>query len=149
MRLDKYKTRFNGAKTEFEFLSEGPKGSILKGILFSKMQVKGIKNLYNLEFGDKDRDSGEIDSHIVTDNQDRDKVLVTVAHALFAFFQKHPKANVLFAGSTAARTRLYRMAISKYYDEIALNFEIKGLLENQLEIFKRNTHYLAFIIRKK
>ena len=149
MRLEKYKTEFNSSKTEFEFISEGPKGNIYKSVLFSKIKVKGLRNLYNLEFGDKNKATGEIDDFVITDNQDRDKVLATVVSAIFQFFQRHPKAQIFFTGSTPARTRLYRMAMSKYLSELSLNFVLFGLSQNGLTIFEKNRNYLAFIIRKK
>ena len=112
MRLEKYALTSNATKTQFEFISKGPKGSILKCVIFSKMKIKGYKNLYNLEFGDKRDNSDEIDDLVISDNQDRDIVLVTVANAILNFFEKHPKSQVFFQGSTPSRTRLYQIAIS-------------------------------------
>ena len=94
MNLEKYKLEFNPTKTAFEFISEGPKGSILKRIEYSKINVKGYKNFYNLGFGDVNSESDEINDVVVTDNQDRDKVLATVASTLFIFIKRYPKATI-------------------------------------------------------
>ena len=79
MKLEQYELAFDRTKTNFDFISEGPKGRILKTVRFTKIKVKSHNNLYNLAFGDKNLDSGAIDDLVITDNQDRDKVLATVA----------------------------------------------------------------------
>ncbi len=40
-------------------------------------------------------------------------------------------------GSTKSRIRLYRMGITKYFDEVNQDFEIYGLLEGEWEEFKK------------
>jgi hypothetical protein len=149
MRLEKYKLEFNANKTVFEFISEGPKGNILKSVHYTKMKVKGIRNIYNLAFGDKNNDTGDIDDNIVTDNKDREKVLATVVNTLTIFIEKHPKAQVFIQGSTPVRTRLYQMAITKYFEEFTEIFDIQGFTQYQLSPFKKNVKYNAFLIRKK
>lgn len=106
MRLEQYELEFNSNKTSFGFISEGPKGNILKGIEYSKFKQKGVKNLYNLALGDKNIDTGYIDDLVVTDNQDREKVLATVANTVFIFTKRHPKARIIISGSSRSRNRL-------------------------------------------
>jgi hypothetical protein len=149
MRLEKYELESNSNKTIFEFISEGPKGKILKRVEYSKQKVKGFKNVYNLAFGDKLLDSDDIDDQIVTDNQDREKVLATVANTVIIFSKRHPKAQIYIEGSNTARTRLYQMAISKYFNELAENFDIKGVYQGKLLPFKTNINYSAFLISRK
>lgn len=149
MSLEKYEIEVDSTKTVFEFISEGPKGSILKGVYFSKMKVKGLNNVYNLAFGDKNIDSGDIDDQVITDNQDRDTVLATVANTVVLFSKYHPKAQIFITGSNPARTRLYQMAISKYFDELSKTFVIKGFINNNLLPFEKNVSYIAFLISRK
>jgi hypothetical protein len=52
-------------------------------------------------------------------------------------------------GSTKSRTRLYRMGITKYFDEVNQDFEIYGLLEGEWEEFKKDIEYTAFVVRRK
>ena len=52
-------------------------------------------------------------------------------------------------GSTKSRTRLYRMGISKYLNQIREDFEIYGELENNWEKFKKETEYKGFLVRLK
>src|ERR1051325_580908 len=113
MKLDRYELKAGHNLTAFEFLSEGRKGKIIKVVQFQKMN---LLNLYNLAFGDKNFDTGELDDKNVTDNGDTEKVLATVVAAVYAFADKHPDAWIYATGSTEARTRLYRMGINKYFD---------------------------------
>ena len=50
MKLDRYELKAGTKLSTFEFLSEGPKGKIIKVIQFQQMN---LPNLYNLAFGDK------------------------------------------------------------------------------------------------
>jgi hypothetical protein len=149
MRLEKYKLRENANKIAFEFISEGPKGSILKGVFFSKVKIKGMKNLYNLALGDKNIRTGKIDYRVITDNQDRDKVLATVAETIIIFTNVYPKAQIYFEGSNNVRTRLYQMAISKYIDELTETFVIKGYIVDMWFPYEKNVNYEAFLITRK
>lgn len=149
MNLEKYKLEFNPTKTAFEFISEGTKGSILKRIEYSKVNIKGYKNFYNLGFGDVSSESDEIDDAVVTNNGDRDKVLATVASTLFIFTKRYPKAKILMIGRNTARKRLYRMAIDKYFDELSDIFDIKGSFNKKWLPFEKNTDFGAFLITLK
>ncbi len=70
--------------TTFEFISEGPRGKILKLVQFTLIN-KG-HDIYNLAFGDKNYLTREIDDKIVTDNGDSEKVLAIVVAAAYNFF---------------------------------------------------------------
>ena len=130
----------------FEFLSEGPKGKIPKLIKFSETNLKG---LYNLAFGDKDPITGEIDDMNVSNNSDSEMVLATVVATVYAFSDKYPDCMVYATGSTKARTRLYRMGITKYVKEIQKDFEIFGLHENLWQSFEKEVNYEAFLAKRK
>ena len=56
MKRERYELKAGRSLTTFEFLSEGRK--ILKVIQFQQMN---LPNLYNLAFGDKIPDTGEVD----------------------------------------------------------------------------------------
>ena len=84
MKLDRYELKSDEHLTTFYFLSEGPKGKIEKIIQFS---VVNQDNLFNLAFGDKNLETGEIDDKIVTDNGDSEKVLATVCRFSLCFLR--------------------------------------------------------------
>ncbi len=123
MKLDRYELKSDEQLTTFEFLSEGVKGKIEKIIQFSLVNQD---NLFNLAFGDRNLLTGEIDDKIVTDNGDSERVLATVVAAVYAFCDRFPNAWIYATGSTAARTRLYKMGINKYFDIVQADFEIFG-----------------------
>ena len=129
----------------YEFTSVGPKGAIPKLVIYYELE----DNVYNLAFGDKDFNTGDIDDLVITDNKDSQKVLATVASTVYAFFKKYPDAFIRASGSTKARTRLYQMGISKYLDEITADFNVFGEKDGKLHPFERNIGYDAFLIMRK
>ncbi|TAE35041.1 MAG: hypothetical protein EAY66_10165 [Sphingobacteriales bacterium] len=145
MTLDRYEIKAGNNLTTFEFLSEGRNGQILKIIQFQQMN---LDNLYNLAFGDKDLKTGKIDDKVVTDNGDSEKVLATVVSAIYAFANRYPD-RIYATGSTASRTRLYRMGINKYYEIVVNDFEIMGEYKNEWENYMFGKDYQAFAVHRK
>src|SRR5687768_11376181 len=103
MRLERYNFRWSLEFPQYEFDSIGPKGRIVKVVRFNRMD--GSKNLYNLAFGDLDKSTGEIDDFVTSDNNDREKVLATVADTVIDFTLQKPDALIFATGSSGARTR--------------------------------------------
>ncbi len=143
---DRYEVEVDDSVSLFEFISEGRHGKITKLIRYSRTNVK---NMYNLGFGDKDEQTGKINDKIVTDNGDSEKVLATVAATVYAFTAERPDTYVYITGSNEARTRLYRMGISKYLEEISKDFVVRGLQNNVWKPFKPNGNYKAFLVNRK
>jgi hypothetical protein len=102
-----------------------------------------------LAFGDKNTETGQINDRVLTDNGDRDKVLATVAATVYAFTDKYSDSWVYLIGSTKSRTRLYRMGIAKFFDELNQDFEVYGQLNDGWEKFKRDTEFEGFLVRRK
>ena len=143
---DYYKVNFSSDFLTFEFVSEGPKGKIVKVVKYSEINIKGF---YNLGFGDKDPVTGFISDLTVTNNADSKKVLATVAATLSTFLEMHPGATVIATGSTEARTRLYRIGITNNLPDIENMYFIFGLTEKGWEKFKAGIKYAAFLVQKK
>ena len=76
-----------------EFISKGPRGNIVKKKQFRETIDPSI---YNLGFGDKMKD-GSIDDTSDSNNGDRDKILATVAEAIYKFTSVYPKRSILFS----------------------------------------------------
>ena len=146
MRVEKYHLKSDNTLTYFEFIRVGSKGAICKMIEF---QVTSTSGLYNLAFGDKEPETGELDDLAITNNGDTQKVLGTVVAALYAFFDKNPEALVYATGSTPARTRLYRMGITKFYNEIQNDFYLYGQIGEKLYVFKVGKEYDGFLAQQK
>ncbi len=146
MKLPKYPLASSDKMMTFEFISEGKKGIIHKIV---KFQPTNLKGLYNLAFGDKDLKTGKIDDKVISNNGDSEKVLATVVSTVYAFTDKYPSAWIYATGSTESRTRLYRIGISNFLEEIRKDFDILGELEDDWENFNPNTDYKGFLVRRK
>lgn len=109
---------------EFKFNSIGPKGEIPIVVQFSETDISDI---YNLAFGYLLPD-GKINDYVKNNNKDRNKILATVAAAVYEFTSKYPDKLIFFIGSTQERTRLYRMAITNNLTELVADFDIYGVM---------------------
>ena len=146
MKIEKYALKAESSLTVFEFISEGPKGLIRKLIQF---QQTNEPNLYNLAFGDKNVETGEIDDLAISNNGDSEKVLATVVAALYAFFDKHPDAFVYATGSTSVTNTAYRLGITRFYEEIIQDFYLYGQLGDQFYEFETGKDYSGFLTQQK
>ena len=146
MQKEKYELSTDPDVTIFKFVSMGPKGEIPKLIMYQKTT---IKNVYNLAFGDWDETTKEIDDKAISNNNDSEKILATVASTVLSFTYKYPKAMILVKGSTDSRTRLYRIGISNNFEEINQNFVVLGYREETWQPFNKNTDYEAFLVERK
>jgi len=147
MNLPRYDYTPSENFTDYEFYSEGPNGQIKKMITFTVVQEQPFL-IYNLAFGDVN-ENGDINDAVTSNNEDRDKVLATVAHSIHDFCDKHGNHLIFAQGSNAVRTRLYQMSISRNLDEVIQDFDIKGLTDNGWEPFTRNVNYKAFLTNRK
>ena len=129
----------------FDFISIGRNGNILKRVAFTRTEHDKV---YNLALGDVDEDN-EINDYAISDNGDRNKVLATVASIVEAYTKKFPDRWIIFRGSTAERTRLYRMAVSLHLDELSGLYEIRGYVDGEAIPFAKNMKINAFLIKRK
>ncbi len=147
MNKPKYLYKTEDEFTIYEFVSEGPKGSIKKIVEYTETSTE---NVYNLGFGDYDETTKSINDLSVTNNGDSLKVLATVASTVYTFLEKHPNAYILATGSTNVRTRLYRMGITNNLTEITEDFIVYGFTDvGSWEEFEIGEDYEAFLITKK
>ena len=146
MRNERYELEVESDALVFAFTSMGPKGEIPKLVMY---QETNVKDVYNLAFGDKNINTGDLDDEVITNNNDSQKVLATVAATVYAFMYKYPNAWVAATGSTKARTRLYQMGISNHLEEIAADFLVFGRKDNAWQPFEKNVKYDAFLITRK
>jgi hypothetical protein len=146
MKLPRYELKAEKSLMVYEFISEGPRGQIPKLIKFSETTLKGF---YNLAFGDKDMETGDIDDTVISNNGDSEQVLASVVSAVYVFTEFQNDAWVYATGSTKSRTRLYRMGISKYLNEVKQDFFVFGLHEGEWEEFEKEMDYTAFLVKRK
>ena len=146
MKTEKYHLRSESKFTRFEFISEGPNGAIRKLIEFQETTSPGV---FNLAFGDYNSETKEIDDLSVSDNGDTEEVLATVVNAVYTFFNEYPDVFVYATGSTKARTRLYRMGIVRFYEEMKKDFYLYGRIGDDFVEFEIGIEYEGFLAQKK
>jgi hypothetical protein len=146
VKNEKYNTKAIPSLMEFEFISSGPNGKIIKVIQYTPTN---IPNIYNLGFGDKNNNTGDISDSVTSNNDDREKVLSTVAFTTLEFLNKYPNYSVLAIGLTPARTRLYQIGIMKNLIEIAEEISILGLHNDNWIPLKKGVNFEAFLASKK
>ncbi len=146
MKVEKYNLKTSSKGKRYEFVSEGPGAAIRKLIEFQATHDAG---LFNLAFGDKDPRTGEMDDLSVSDNGDTEKVLGTVVAAVYTFCEQYPDAYVYASGSTKARTRLYRMGITKYLEQMQQDFYLYGQIGEDFIDFEPGVEYDGFLAQRK
>ncbi len=146
MQKEKYELSTDPDVKIFRFVSKGPKGDIPKLIIF---QETSLENVYNLAFGDWNEETNDIDDKVISNNNDSEKILATVASTVLSFTYKNPKYMVLVKGSTESRTRLYRIGISNNFEEISQDFNVLGYRQELWQPFIKNTDYEAFLVKRK
>lgn len=146
MKVEKYHLKSETKFTRFEFVSEGPNGAIRKLIEYQKTTNPEV---FNLAFGDYNQTTDEIDDLAISDNGDTEKILGTVVASLYTFFNEYPTVFVYATGSTRARTRLYRMGITKFYDQMKKDFYLYGQIGDDFVEFEIGTEYDGFLAQRK
>jgi phage terminase large subunit-like protein len=147
MELPRYEIESSVSSKYFEFVSSGINGNIVKVVKY--VPFPNQEGLYNLGFGDKNIETGELDDLVISNNGDTDKLLATVAMTVYEFFEEHPYATVYMKGSTKSRTRLYQISISKFIEQISIEFDVYGELEAEFGRFNKNISYKGFLIQKR
>lgn len=90
-QLEKYELKSGEQLAVFEFISVGSNGRIKKLVQYT---ITNSKDLYNLGFGDKNIDTGEIDDNVISNNGDSEKVLAIVVATLYVKFKNYWIMNI-------------------------------------------------------
>ncbi|MEK7253825.1 MAG: hypothetical protein AAB316_03715 [Bacteroidota bacterium] len=147
-KREAYDLSFNYELTDFRFESIGRQGVILKAIEFRFYR----KGRWNLAFGDVKGKYWTDD--VVSDNGDMRKVLQTVANAVHLFLSRYPGRKVWIEPLSRKHKFLYNRIFQQKHEEIAEEFEVRGVLlledENELtEAYQPGKIYDAFILSLK
>lgn len=145
MDLPYYSLRSTRSRLWYTFYSEGPRGRILKVIRFVMVQTSPA--VFNVTLGDVNSETGEVDTLVVSDNGDRDKILRTTAASIILFCRRYPQVYVLVSGNSPVRNRLYRMIISNRIDEVLQYCEIYGVIGLHVYPFRKNQNYNGFLVK--
>lgn len=148
MDIEKYEYIKNDTSLVFQFESIGTNGKVLKIIQFTPHNSNGV-TYFNLGFGDWNESAKKIDDLSVTNNNDSEKVLATVAATVLEFLSNFPDMMVYAQGSTPSRTRLYQMGIATNYNKVSSLLNIYGFINGKWENFQRSRNYEAFLVSIK
>jgi hypothetical protein len=149
MNLKKYKYSTSNTFLDFLLDSNGPNGKIRKIVRYSPQNANGV-TYFNLGFGDLNPKTGKIDDLSITNNQDREKILATIAATVMEFTRHFPDVMVYATGSTPARTRLYQIGISMNWAEIDAILYVFGYEPKRgWQLFQKNVNYQAFLVKRK
>lgn len=150
MNLERYAYQTNESFLDYEFESQGPKGMIKKVVRYSLKYTNQNQAYYNLGFGDWNEEKQEIDDFVISGNEDRDRILATVAATVVSFTDKYPGIPVYAQGSTPARTRLYQMGLNKNKAEIEELFDVYGHVKDVgWQKLNKGINYEAFLVLRK
>ncbi|WP_142687657.1 DUF6934 family protein [Chitinophaga polysaccharea] len=152
MNLDKYDCFTDTAYASFSFDSIGPNGTIKKIVNYQPIPDAvwpDGRQVINLGFGDWNEEEQKVDDSTGSNNQDRDKVLATVACTIISYCDKHGNLPIFAQGSSPARTRLYQMRINAHLVEVEKLFIVYGLFNGVWKTFEPGFNYDAFLVVKK
>ena len=148
MEWERYELVRSANGLKYSFCSEGPRGRIRKGIAFQLISGVG-SSTFNLVFGDLEEGTNRIDDGSVSNNNDRQKVLYTVAASVIDFLKFRPSAIILIKPNALPRARLYQMMISSLGLDMSEKYEIYGRRAGQYVPFRKGLNYEEFIVLKK
>jgi len=152
MNLAKYDYNTDPTYTSFTFQSVGPKGIIEKVVNYQMIHgfiLADGRQVINLGFGDWDAKNKKVDDSTISNNNDRDKVLATVAATILEFTDKHGNLPIFAQGSSTAKTRLYQMGINANLPEVEKLFIVLGLLDGRWLKFDSGINFEAFLVIRK
>ena len=133
----------------YKFVSEGPKGEIVKVIVFSEFFPGG--NIYNMALADVLNDDRISDTNI-SNNSDIRKIFATVARVVMEYTSIYTERTIFFQGSDeeGQRTSVYHRAISQYHHFLENDFDIEGITTDEVkETFNPKGRYEVFLVKRK
>jgi len=125
------------------FVSIGNQGRIVKVVLYQYSN----NNFYNLAFGDWI--NGDVNDSIVSNNNDLQKVISTVAKTIYQFTEEYPLAIIKIQGVDSKRTKLYNTIFRRRFFEIKENFSVKGIVNGKREDYNPSKSYEKFEVKRK
>ena len=133
-----YDFKLSPDKLYYLFRSQGPKGEIIKVVLFQRIRQKR----FNLAFGDmKD---GQMDDNIVSDNHDFVKVIATVAACVYDFVKNNPGIALEIVPVDERRKMLYNAVFKRHHVFIQQQFSILGGIDDIPEPYSAEKIYDLF-----
>lgn len=116
-------------QVSYSFVSKGRRGVITKIVQFTPTSINGI---FNLAYGDL-LPEGDIDDKANSNNGDMIKVLGTVIEIVKEFTSTKGNIKIVFAGSTAVRTKLYYRILKNYRQMFEKDFILSAFIKTDIK----------------
>lgn len=160
---------------QYFFESVGKK-SIIKVIIYSPIDYRDGKVVFNLGFGDYDEELGTIIDNVNSNNNDMRIVFNTVLSTVPLFFNNYPEAVIIVSGSDShedfikeclptctkkceehcknyqRRIKTYRYYVDKNFDELTEDYIFFGRNKSKANTFVQyipNHEYDDILVYKK
>jgi hypothetical protein len=129
----------------FQFISEGPRGSIVKQITITKTDQSRV---YFLQLGDL-TEYGRFNRATISNNGDMDRILATVILAIDIYTETYPNRWIEITSVSQGRVRLFRMAIGANLKRLSAVFTIRSKSDGCTFPFKKDRDSHLFEFRRK
>jgi hypothetical protein len=146
MQSEFYPFQSDDDRLYFQFLSVSPTKTIKKAVIFTPLAED--RRQFNLALLDILPD-GRLCDETISDNHDLLKVMATVSKCITDFFERYPTAQIYIEGNSPARTRLYRIIISRELSKITKIYQVYGTFGLTVEPFEPNKYYQTYLLNLK
>jgi hypothetical protein len=131
--------------SDFQFISEGPRGRIAKQIQFTLLFKPRI---YMLQLGDIN-EYGGFDRSAISNNGDKNRILATVIQAIEVFTTRYPDRSIRIWSLSAERSRLFQIAISKNFQQLSTKFTVQTMAREGFLLFRKDIDKTDFVLNHK
>lgn len=145
MRLSKYQV-YQANEDAFWFVSTGPKGKIIKAVLFEELDAP---NRFNLGMGDWNRETDTIEDLELSGNGDARKIFATIAEIVRIYTNDNPEREIFLTGNTDDKKHTYSIMTSAFLEEITVGFNLWGAIGEDFEPFEKGKVYAAILLKRK
>jgi hypothetical protein len=140
-------------QVSYSFVSKGRRGVITKIVQFTPTSINGV---FNLAYGDL-LPEGDIDDKANSNNGDMIKVLGNVIEIVKEFTSTKVNIKIVFAGSTAVRTKLYYRILKNYQQMFEKDFILSAFIKTGIKKYAEipfneldeKSNCVAFFIKRK
>ncbi|TAG93501.1 MAG: hypothetical protein EAZ20_01600 [Bacteroidetes bacterium] len=106
-------------------------------------------SIYNLAFGDFNKETQDFDDDVRSNNNDIRKVFATIFQICNDFFIQNPNKVIYLEGNTLTKRKLYQRIIKNNLSDLENNFVIFGVIDEDFEVLDFTKNYDAFVIKLK
>ena len=145
MKLSFYEFTFTDQNISRYFFDSKGKQIITKIVEFQPI----TEYIYNLAFGDFDKETETFSDDVRSNNNDISKVFATIFQISNHFFVQNPNKAIYLEGNTPTKQKLYQRIIKNNISDLENSFILFGVIGEEFENLDFTKNYEAFIIKLK